>query len=188
VKCILGNVFRPAEAGPLSVPAGARRSRPVAVHRLLHPRAERLERIDTAVVLPMTQNNANLVERPVMKRTKSGGLAAVLAIAVFAGPTAAQQYWWDLGVNAGGSLFTSMIGADEGFSDGNAKFSTSWLVGSQLTIWPWSRVGLRANGQFADRGAGGDNETISHVNLWGASGDLMLRFRAPRHCHTSRSA
>ncbi len=102
-----------------------------------------------------------------MKRMKSGSLAVVLAIAVSASPAVAQQYWFDLGANVGGSLYTSMVD--------DAKFSTGWLVGSQLTIWPWSRVGLRVNGQFADREA----EAVSHVNLWGASGDLMIRFRAP---------
>ncbi|MCI0432216.1 MAG: outer membrane beta-barrel protein [Gemmatimonadetes bacterium] len=114
-----------------------------------------------------------------MKRMTSGSVAVALALAVWASPAVAQQYWWDLGVNVGGSLFTSMVGADEGFTGGDAKFATGVSLGSQLTIWPWSRVGIRANGQFADRALEGDNEIYSNVNLWGATGDLMLRFKAP---------
>jgi hypothetical protein len=104
---------------------------------------------------------------------------ALLGFLALASPAAAQSYLVDFGINGGFSLYTSMLGADEGFNGGSAKFATSWLAGSQLTIWPWSRVGLRANFAYADRALEADNEIWGHNNLWAGSGDLMIRLRAP---------
>jgi len=113
-----------------------------------------------------------------MKRLLSVGTVATLVLAAFAGRAQAQSYWFDLGVNAGGSLFTSVTGDDD-FAGGSAKFGTGWLLGSQFTIWPWSRIGLRANMNIADRGFDADNEIHPNINLWSGSGDLMIRLRAP---------
>ncbi|MGH7502707.1 MAG: hypothetical protein ACREL7_13250 [Longimicrobiales bacterium] len=113
-----------------------------------------------------------------MKRELSRGVA-LLAFLALARPAAGQSYLVDFGINGGLSLYTSMIGADEGFNGGSAKFGTSWLAGSQLTIWPWSRVGLRANFAYADRPLEADDELFSHVNLWAGSGDLLYRFKVP---------
>jgi hypothetical protein len=104
---------------------------------------------------------------------------ATLVFAVCAAPAAAQNYWFDLGVNAGGSLHTSILGADDGFGGGDAKFGTGWLLGSQLTIWPSARIGLRANMNYSDRPLDADNEIASSINLWSGSGDLVLRLKTP---------
>jgi hypothetical protein len=120
-----------------------------------------------------------------MKRFSSRSVA-LLAFLALASPAAAQSYLVDFGINGGLSLYTSMIGSDEGFNGGSAKFGTGWLAGSQLTIWPWSRVGLRANFAFADRALEADNELFPHVNLWAGSGDLIFRFKAPNETWQGR--
>jgi len=114
-----------------------------------------------------------------MKRILGLSAAIALAAGVLAAPATAQRYWFDIGVNAGGSLHTTQLGADEGFNGGNSKFATGWLLGSQLTLWPWARVGLRANFNYSDRALEADNEIFPSVNLWSGSGDLLLRLRAP---------
>lgn len=113
-----------------------------------------------------------------MKRLIHFGVAITLVLA-FASTASAQNYWFDLGINAGGSLHTSFLGADDGFAGGDAKFGTGWLVGSQLTIWPSSRFGLRANMNYSDRTFEADNEIASHINLWSGSGDLIIRLKTP---------
>jgi hypothetical protein len=114
-----------------------------------------------------------------MKQLQCLGSLAVLLLAVWTVPVTAQSYLFDLGVNVGGSLHTSMLGADEGFGGGSAKFGTGWLLGSQLTIWPSSRIGLRANFNYADRSLAADADIASHINLWSGSGDLVFRLREP---------
>jgi hypothetical protein len=111
---------------------------------------------------------------------------ALLGFLALASPAAAQSYLVDFGINGGLSLYTSMLGSDEGFNGGSAKFATSWLAGSQLTIWPWSRVGLRANFAYSDRALEADNEIWPHNNLWAGSGDLVLRLRAPNETWQGR--
>lgn len=121
-----------------------------------------------------------------MKRILSVSSAVTLAIAVLALPASAQNYWFDLGINAGGSIHTSFIGADEGFGGGDVKFGTGWLVGSQLTIWPSSRIGLRANMNYSDRSLDADNEIASSINLWSGSGDLVFRLKTPNESWEGR--
>lgn len=114
-----------------------------------------------------------------MRRFLGLGTAFVLAAGMLSAPASAQSHWFDIGVNAGGSLHTSQLGSDEGFGGGSVKFSTGWLLGSQLTLWPWSRVGVRANFNFSDRALEADTELFPNVNLWSGSGDVLLRLRAP---------
>ena len=114
-----------------------------------------------------------------MKRLYRLALAVALVFAFAAQRVAAQKYWFDIGVNAGGSLHTSTLGSAEGFNGGDAKFGTGWLLGSQFTLWPWSRVGLRANFNYSDRPYDADTQLSPSVNLWSGSGDVMIRFKAP---------
>lgn len=114
-----------------------------------------------------------------MKRYLCVGSITALVLAVAVLPASAQNYWFDLGVNAGGSLHTKMIGADDGFNGGDLKFGTGWLLGSQLTIWPSARIGLRANLNYADRALEADNEIAPDINLWSGSGDLVFRLKTP---------
>lgn len=114
-----------------------------------------------------------------MRRLLSVGTIATLVLAFWTGPALAQSYWVDFGIYGGGSLHTSVLGADEGFNGGDAKFNTGWLLGSQLVIWPSSRIGLRANGNFSERAFEADAEIAPTINLWSGSGDLMYRLKAP---------
>lgn len=114
-----------------------------------------------------------------MKRYWCLGVAAALGFAAWAGPASAQSYWFDLGVNGGFSLHTPMVDDGVGNVTGATKFGTGWLVGGQLTIWPWDRVGLRANFNYADRTLEADDEIWPSNNLYSGSGDLVFRFRAP---------
>lgn len=105
--------------------------------------------------------------------------ASLAALAAFATPPAeAQRYPFDVGVNVGASLHTTMTDAAQ-FAGGAAKFGTGWLAGTQLTLWPRDRFGVRGNLNFSDRPLNADNEVIPHVNLWSGSVDLMLRFKVP---------
>jgi len=114
-----------------------------------------------------------------MRRTFGLAVLVALAAGVTATPAAGQRYWVDFGINTGASLHTAHLGTDAGFSGGAVKFSTGWLLGSQLTIWPASRIGVRANFNYADRSLKADNELFSSVNLWSLSGDLLFRLRVP---------
>ncbi|MGD8279064.1 MAG: hypothetical protein PVH00_13595, partial [Gemmatimonadota bacterium] len=67
----------------------------------------------------------------------------------------------------------------EGFTGGSAKFSTGWLLGSQLTVWPTARLGIRGNFNYSDRSLKADDELFSSVNLWSLSGVLLFRLRTP---------
>jgi opacity protein-like surface antigen len=113
-------------------------------------------------------------------RILAGG-ATLVALA--AGTAEAQQYRWDLGLNAGHSWYSWMVDRDATAFEGDARFRQGWLVGAQGGFWFTPQIGLRANATYADRpvwgrGADGTNQNlVNSVNLWSGSGDLMVRLR-----------
>jgi len=120
-------------------------------------------------------------------------LAAALLVAAATAPASAQAWKWDWGINGGYSWLTDMLDAETtGQPDGapfqTAKFESDWLIGTQLGFWPGrGNLGLRANLRYADRGVTGDNldgPWVTHVNLWGATMDLLYRFRTPAEEYT----
>jgi hypothetical protein len=114
-------------------------------------------------------------------------LVAGFALTGTATVAEAQSYRFDIGVNGGGSIYTSMLTSDE--TGGSAvKFSPGWLAGAQATFWATPRIGIRANFSYSDRGFeagdalvadGGDPGDLDHVNIWNGSGDLLFRLRSP---------
>lgn len=122
-----------------------------------------------------------------MKALHKGLFLVPLFAAVAAAPAAAQSWKWDWGVNAGYSTFTNSLGEKETGLNGDVgsshvKFKAGWLVGSQLGVWFNPKLGLRLNGRYSDRPLTGndmDTDFATSVNLWGATADLMFRFKAP---------
>ncbi len=114
-----------------------------------------------------------------MKRFLGLGVVAALGLAAWASPATAQSYWFDIGVNGGFSLHTPMADEGAGRVPGSAKFGSGWLAGAQATLWPWERVGIRANFNYSDRDIEADEPIWSSTNLYSMSGDLMFRFKAP---------
>lgn len=118
-------------------------------------------------------------------------LLAAFLVPMAAAPVSAQSWKWDWNINGGYSVFTNMLDADDlatAAEDADVKFKNGGLLGTQLTFWPSSRLGVRVNGTYADRPVevGGEAPLspaasgISHVNLWGLTGDLMIRLAQPR--------
>ena len=124
-----------------------------------------------------------------MKVLHRGLLMVPLMAALAAMPAEAQSWKWDFGVNGGYSWYTSSLDENEtGIQDeqpgAEVHWNDGWLVGSQLTFWLRPKLGLRLNGRYADRtleGSDIDQATnwVTSTNLWGATADLMFRFRAP---------
>lgn len=116
--------------------------------------------------------------------------ASAVAIVGLFGATPASAQWpdyrFDWGINGGYSYYTGALDNDRaGTIDQNVKFKAGWLAGSQLTWWAMPWLGIRANGTYTDRPLRivslPDNPTAyGDVNLWNASGDVMLRYSAPR--------
>ncbi|MGQ0560818.1 MAG: outer membrane beta-barrel protein [Gemmatimonadota bacterium] len=103
-------------------------------------------------------------------------------------PAMAQSWKWDLGVNAGYATYTSAIDEDEtGLPDNTAASEVHWkpgiLYGVQLGYWFGPKLGLRLNGRYSDRPLEGsdidEDVFVTATNLWGATADLMFRFREP---------
>lgn len=122
----------------------------------------------------------------------------VAALLIGLGPvTASAQRWTaDWGINGGGSWYSNLLDDQAAGPDG-ARFNAGWLVGSQLTIWPSARIGIRANGTYTDRalelsgspnvqGLEDGNVLHGNINLWSGSGDLLIRFRAPNETWMGR--
>jgi hypothetical protein len=105
----------------------------------------------------------------------------------------AQSWKWDLGVNLGWSMYTSSLDEDDtGLPDEAPSAEVSWddglIYGAQLTYWIKPKLGLRLNGRYADRPLVGseieDSEFITSTNMWGATADLLFRFKAPADEYT----
>src|SRR5690606_33257845 len=72
--------------------------------------------------------------------------AAFVVPLLVASPASAQHYRVDFGINGGYSWYSALLGDDElGGADADVRFSSNWLLGSQLTFWVTPRIGLRAN-------------------------------------------
>jgi hypothetical protein len=127
-----------------------------------------------------------------MKLVRKVAILGALMVPVATVPASAQSWKWDWNINAGYSFFNEMLEAsDAGLAAGDekdVKFKSGPMVGTQLTFWPSSRFGIRANGTYADRPLTADDWAITdpassgigHVNLWSASGDLLFRLATPR--------
>jgi len=128
-----------------------------------------------------------------MKGLKNVALAAVL-LPLAVAPLSAQRWKVDFGINGGYSWMSNFLGPDEtGLAEdaigSHVKFNNNWLVGTQLGYWFGPKFGIRANGRYADRAvkgndidenvSSGDFDFINSVNLWAATGDLMIRFASP---------
>jgi len=113
---------------------------------------------------------------------RRNGLVVIAALAAVASSVPAQAQSWraDLGVNGGGSVYTSMLSSDN-FTAGDAvKFKPNWLIGAQLGFWFTPRIGLRANGTYTDTPLKSGSEVLfDDVNLWSLTGDLLFRFKEP---------
>lgn len=123
-----------------------------------------------------------------MKALHRGLLLVPMFAFIASAPAMAQSWKWDFGVNGGWSHYTSSLDEDEtGLADetpgAEVHWSSGWLVGSQLTFWLSPKLGLRLNGRYADRELDGseiDNTNwVTSTNMWGATADLMFRFKAP---------
>ncbi len=108
---------------------------------------------------------------------------AVALTAVVAAPVSAQFWRADLGINAGGSWYSTMVSSEDAGvtgADADVAFQPNWLAGSQLTFWFTPRFGLRANGTYTDTGLEvGDTQESEHINLWSGTGDILYRFKEP---------
>jgi hypothetical protein len=107
---------------------------------------------------------------------RSHGIAAAIALTFVLAPqaTSAQSYRWDFGVSAGVGMWSAPNETD-------VKLASRWNVSAQLSEWISNGVGVRANLSYADRPLLSPNgpALLRHVNVWQASGDLMLRFHRP---------
>ncbi|HUP89282.1 MAG TPA: hypothetical protein VM100_08030 [Longimicrobiales bacterium] len=107
-------------------------------------------------------------------------------------PAAAQSWKWDIGVNVGYSWFTPSLGRDETTlqgAGGKVMFDDGFMVGFQpLTLWLKPGLGLRFNGRYREGSVTGndlnDAKFVEHVNLWGATADLMFRLGTPAETFT----
>lgn len=115
------------------------------------------------------------------------GTALLLPLAV--SPVSAQTPWrFDVGVNGGGSWYSSLLGGDDTGGDA-AKFQPSWLTGGQVGVWFTPRIGIRANMTYTDtKLKQGDTELYGDVNLWSGSGDVLIRLTNPRSNFTGFQA
>lgn len=123
-----------------------------------------------------------------MKRILTAALTATAVLALGAADADAQRYRFDVGVNGGGSWFSTMLDEDHlgSATDQNIRYEPGWLVGGQAGFWFTPRIGLRANLAYTERPLQDADDPISvgtdlaeDINLWGISGDLMVRFREP---------
>jgi len=123
-----------------------------------------------------------------MKVLKNVALAAVL-LPLAVAPLSAQRWKVDLGINGGYSWMSNFLKSEAtGLADeapgSHFRFAPGGLVGLQLGYWFSNNIGIRANGRYADRAVKGndieDFDFINDVNLWGATGDVLFRFVAPK--------
>jgi hypothetical protein len=118
-----------------------------------------------------------------MRLASKVALVSALLLPLAAAPASAQSWKWDLSLGGGYSWFNDnldvedapALGEDDGIGFGSAPF-----LGAQLTFWPSTRFGIRANMTYADTDFGADDvEFYDNVNLWSGTGDLLFRFGRP---------
>lgn len=122
-----------------------------------------------------------------MRALQKGLFLIPLFAAVVTAPAAAQTWKWDWGVNVGYSHFTNSLGEAETGLNGatgssHVRFGNGIMYGTQFGYWFNPKLGLRLNGRYADRPIQGNDmstDLANDVNLWGATADLMFRFKAP---------
>ena len=115
---------------------------------------------------------------------RRNGLVAIAATAIAlasAVPAHAQSWRADIGLNGGGSWYSSMLSNDQFGGNGDpVHFKPNWLTGAQLTLWAMPRIGVRANFTYTDaKMRQGSNILFDDVNLWSGTGDLLFRFHRP---------
>ncbi|MBR9990084.1 MAG: hypothetical protein KFH98_10030, partial [Gemmatimonadetes bacterium] len=122
----------------------------------------------------------------------------VIVAALLAGLTPreadAQRWTADWGINGGVSWYSEALSEDAGLADGG-RFKAGWLLGTQLTVWPSTRFGIRGNGTYSERPLKTD-EDLAHlgedsflhgdVNLWSGSIDALIRLREPNESWMGR--
>lgn len=123
-----------------------------------------------------------------MKRTMLAALAVAVTSLFWVAPADAQDfpdYRFDIGINVGGTGFTSMLDDDHlGADTDDVRFEAGWLTGAQVTGWITQRIGLRGNMTFTERpinqgdffDTGDEHNLAEDINLWTFSGDLLFRF------------
>ena len=114
---------------------------------------------------------------------------AALLMPLAVTPATAQNWKWDIGLNGGGSFYTTSL-SEEHTGVGDMRFKPGWLLGGQLTFWMSPSIGLRGNMTYSERpfdfaedgddlDTVDDSNVIDDVNLWSYSGDLLFRFKRP---------
>jgi hypothetical protein len=112
-------------------------------------------------------------------------IVAALLAGFAPGEAHAQRWTADLGINGGFSWYSEALDEEAGLTDGG-RFAAGWLLGTQLTVWPSSRFGIRANGTYSERPLktdedlahlGEDSHLFGNVNLWSGSIDALIRLR-----------
>lgn len=122
-----------------------------------------------------------------MKRTMWAALAVAVVGLFGARPASAQDYpdyRFDIGLFGGGSWYSAMLD-DQHLGEGtdDVRYKAGWVTGLQATFWATPRFGIRAHGAYSERPITGgddaqqneDGNLVGDVNLWSASGDLMIR-------------
>ncbi|MGH7448534.1 MAG: hypothetical protein ACRELT_13280, partial [Longimicrobiales bacterium] len=106
----------------------------------------------------------------------------------------AQRWTADWGINGGFSWYSEALDEEAGLTDGG-RFAAGWLLGTQLTVWPSTRFGIRANGTYSERPLksdedlahlGEDSHLHGNVNLWSGSLDALIRLRQPNESWLGR--
>ncbi len=112
-----------------------------------------------------------------MGTTLRGMLGALAALALVAGPAAAQSWPVELGANVGGAWRTASIEPSTG---DKVKLGTGLMGDAQLGIRLLPMLRLRADGVFGRAPVKlGSTTQWNKVNLWSASGDLLFALRQP---------
>lgn len=119
-----------------------------------------------------------------MKLASKVALLGALMLPMAAAPAMAQSWKWDLSLGGGFAWYRPFLDSENAptLAEGDqVKFNKSPFLGAQLTFWPSSRIGIRANGTYADTDVQSDNDVtyLEHVNLWSGTGDLLFRFKRP---------
>ncbi len=118
-----------------------------------------------------------------MRLASKVALVSAFLLPLAAAPASAQSWRWDLSLGGGYAGFNNQLDAEDvpGLGEDNdIGFGSAPFLGAQLTFWPSTRFGIRANMTYMDTDFASDNVTyFNHINLWSGTGDLMFRFRRP---------
>lgn len=124
------------------------------------------------------------------KRLWAIALGLTVGLLAAAQPVEAQAYRFDVGVFGGGSWFSNTLEDEHlNLEDNKARYKAGWVSGFQAGVWFTPRIGLRADLAYTERPfvlteeevftEAGDDVLRDDINLWGLSGDLLIRFREP---------